>query len=41
MKADAVVIPIVPNIELKRILYATDFSEASWAASANCFDSCA
>ena len=32
MKTQAVVIPIVPDIELKRILYATDFSEASLAA---------
>ena len=32
MKASAVVIPIVPGIELKRILYATDFSDASLAA---------
>lgn len=32
MKASAVVIPIVPSIELKRILYATDFSDASLAA---------
>jgi nucleotide-binding universal stress UspA family protein len=29
---NAAVIPIVPEIELKRILYATDFSEASRAA---------
>jgi nucleotide-binding universal stress UspA family protein len=32
MKASAIVIPIVPAIELKRILYATDFSDASLAA---------
>ena len=32
MKTDAVVIPIVPDIAVKRILYATDFSEASLAA---------
>ncbi len=32
MKASAVVIPIVPAIELKKILYATDFSDASLAA---------
>ena len=32
MKAFAVVIPVVPAIELKRILYATDFSDASLAA---------
>ena len=32
MKASAIVIPIVPDIEIKRILYATDFSEASLAA---------
>ena len=32
MKASAVVIPIAPAIELKKILYATDFSDASLAA---------
>jgi nucleotide-binding universal stress UspA family protein len=32
MKPSAVVIPIVPDIELKRILFATDFSDASLAA---------
>ena len=32
MKANAVVVPIVPEIAVKRILYATDFSEASLAA---------
>ena len=32
MKANAVVIPMVPEIAVKRILYATDFSEASLAA---------
>ena len=32
MKDSAVVIPIVPAIELKRVLYATDFSDASLAA---------
>jgi nucleotide-binding universal stress UspA family protein len=32
MKASAIVIPIVPAIELTRILYATDFSDASLAA---------
>ena len=32
MKASAVVIPIVQAIELKKILYATDFSDASLAA---------
>ena len=32
MKASAVVIPIAPAIELQRILYATDFSDASLAA---------
>jgi nucleotide-binding universal stress UspA family protein len=32
MSAQAVVVPIVPKIELKRILYATDFSDASLAA---------
>ena len=32
MKASAVVIPVVPAIELKKILYATDFSDASLAA---------
>ena len=32
MNAQAIVIPIVPQIELKRILYATDLSEASLAA---------
>jgi len=32
MNAQAVVVPIVPKIELKRILYATDFSEASLSA---------
>jgi hypothetical protein len=32
MNASAVAIPIVPEIELKRILYATDFSDSSLAA---------
>jgi nucleotide-binding universal stress UspA family protein len=32
MKASTVVIPIAPAIELQRILYATDFSDASVAA---------
>jgi hypothetical protein len=32
MRPSAVVIPIVPDIELKRILYATDFSDPSLAA---------
>jgi nucleotide-binding universal stress UspA family protein len=32
MNAAAVVIPIVPAIQIRRILYATDFSEASGAA---------
>jgi nucleotide-binding universal stress UspA family protein len=32
MNAQAIVVPIVPQIELKRILYATDLSEASLAA---------
>jgi nucleotide-binding universal stress UspA family protein len=32
MKASAVVIPIAPAVELKKILYATDFSDASLAA---------
>jgi nucleotide-binding universal stress UspA family protein len=32
MNAQVVVVPIVPRIELKRILYATDFSEASLSA---------
>ncbi len=32
MNAPAILVPIVPKIELKRILYATDFSEASRAA---------
>jgi nucleotide-binding universal stress UspA family protein len=32
MKSSTVVIPIVPAIELQRILYATDFSDASLAA---------
>ena len=32
MKTSAVVIPIVPDIAVKRILYATDFSQASLAA---------
>jgi nucleotide-binding universal stress UspA family protein len=32
MKASAVVVPILPAIELKNILYATDFSDASLAA---------
>ena len=32
MKANAVVIPIVPDVAVKRILYATDFSQASLAA---------
>ena len=32
MKTEGVVIPLAPGIELKRILYATDFSEASSAA---------
>jgi nucleotide-binding universal stress UspA family protein len=32
MKNDAVVIPILPEVTLNRILYATDFSEASLAA---------
>jgi nucleotide-binding universal stress UspA family protein len=32
MKASAVVIPIAPAIELKKVLYATDFSDASLAA---------
>lgn len=32
MKASAVVIPITPAVELKKILYATDFSDASLAA---------
>jgi nucleotide-binding universal stress UspA family protein len=32
MKASAVVVPILPAIELKKILYATDFSDASLAA---------
>ena len=32
MKASAVVTPIVQAIELKKILYATDFSDASLAA---------
>lgn len=32
MNAQTIVIPIVPQIELKRILYATDLSEASLAA---------
>ena len=32
MKTNAVVIPMVPEIAVKRILYATDFSEASLAA---------
>src|SRR5271165_7083386 len=32
MNAQAVLVPIVPQIELKRILYATDFSNASLAA---------
>jgi nucleotide-binding universal stress UspA family protein len=32
MKASTVVIPIAPTIELQRILYATDFSDASLAA---------
>lgn len=31
MKANAVVIPIIPEIAVKRILYATDFSEVSLA----------
>lgn len=31
MKANAVVLPIVPEIAVKRILFATDFSEASLA----------
>ena len=32
MKTNAVVIPILPEVTLNRILYATDFSEASLAA---------
>jgi nucleotide-binding universal stress UspA family protein len=32
MKASSVVVPILPAIELKNILYATDFSDASLAA---------
>jgi nucleotide-binding universal stress UspA family protein len=32
MKTDAVVIPILPAVKLHRILFATDFSEASLAA---------
>ena len=32
MKASAVVVPIAPAIELKKILYATDFSDASLSA---------
>ena len=32
MKTSAVVIPVAPAIELKKILYATDFSDASLAA---------
>ena len=32
MKTDAVVIPILPEVKLNRILFATDFSEASLAA---------
>jgi nucleotide-binding universal stress UspA family protein len=32
MKASAVVVPIAPAVELKKILYATDFSDASLAA---------
>ena len=32
MNAQAVVVPIVPKIELRRILYATDFSDASLSA---------
>ena len=32
MKTNAVVIPILPEIAINRILYATDFSEASLAA---------
>jgi hypothetical protein len=32
MKASAVWIPIAPAIELRKILYATDFSDASLAA---------
>lgn len=32
MNAQAIVVPIVPQIELKRILHATDLSEASLAA---------
>jgi hypothetical protein len=32
MKASSVVIPIAPAIELQRILYATDLSDASLAA---------
>jgi nucleotide-binding universal stress UspA family protein len=32
MKASTIVIPIAPAIELQRILYATDFSDASLAA---------
>ncbi len=32
MKTNAVVIPIVPDIAVKRILFATDFSEASLSA---------
>lgn len=32
MNAQAIVVPIVPQVELKKILYATDLSEASLAA---------
>ena len=32
MKTDAIVIPIVPEIAAKRILFATDFSEVSLSA---------